>query len=107
MIISRPWDDDRDLIWFNRLTLDEIDDDDEEESVNWILQTDEEVEAYRNNPDEIAYQKRAASNERVHCPGCGRFVKAGKTIHYYNGMFDCMRIPYECSNCGPGDIECV
>lgn len=44
----------------------------------FVLYSNEEREAYEALPETIewrAYQKRASSNARPHCVGCGRFMK--------------------------------
>jgi hypothetical protein len=79
-------------------------------SIKWELWSDEEQEAHRNHPDEIAYreyQDRAISNERLHCLTCGRFVKPLQSVKYYNGSYTCEYTAYNCGKCGEGRIEWV
>jgi hypothetical protein len=54
-------------------------------------------------PDPKPARKAPASN----CPGCGRFAKCLRTVHYYNGSWNCIRIEVRCTQCGDQGIECV
>ena len=59
------------------------------------------------DPDETYGSPYTPSNDRMHCEGCGRFVKPGRCEPYYNGTFNCARTHYVCSLCGPMRMEHV
>ncbi len=61
----------------------------------WRMLSAEEVKALEPTPEEQAYEKRRAANQRFQC-GCGRFVKASTIRH--RGMWG--DLTWECSLCG-------